>query len=351
MNKQKRLAKPILWAIILFVGLIVSILTAITFGNADLSISDVYSVIGYELFHFEQFQAFATGATHDIVWLIRFPRVILALTIGMGLSVCGVVMQSVVKNPLADPYILGISSGASFGATLAILFGIGSVFGANAVGVMAFIGALITSLLVLLLANLGGRTNLTKIILSGLAVSAICSAFSNFVIYIANDKSATVQIMFWLMGSMASAKWHIIAVVLPIMLVGTLVFWSQYRQLNVMLLGDDTAITLGMNTQQLRRWYIILSSLMVGFAVYAAGVIGFVGLVIPHAVRLVFGSDHKYVIPFSALVGSIFVIWADVMSRIVLRNSEMPIGILISLIGAPCFIFLMIRHTHRAGGK
>lgn len=350
MTVGKQFRNPFLWALLLVFVLLASILLAITMGNADLSVGDVYGVLGYKFFHLKEFEKFSQGATHDIVWLIRLPRVILALAVGLGLSVCGVVMQSVVKNPLADPYILGISSGASLGATLAVLLGFGTAFGSHALGVMAFLGALLSSLLVLLLANLGGRTNLTKIILSGLAVSAICSAFSNFVIYLANDKHATVQIMFWLMGSMASANWSVILLVLPTMLLGTLLFWSQYRQLNVMLLGDDTAITLGMNSHVLRRWYIVLASLMVGFAVYAAGVIGFVGLIIPHAVRIFFGSDHRYVIPFSALVGSIFLIWADVLSRIILKNSEMPIGILISLIGAPCFIYLMICPTHKKGG-
>ena len=167
--------------------LIFSMLAAITFGNADLSLKDVYSVIVYKLFHIKSLSAYAEGAIHDVVWLIRLPRVLLALAVGMALSVCGVVMQAIVQNPLADPYVLGISSGASLGATLAIMLGIGSFLGGNSVGITAFIGAMITSFAVMAIANMVER-QLPQLILAGMAVSAVCSAFSNFVIYITNDK-------------------------------------------------------------------------------------------------------------------------------------------------------------------
>ena len=163
--------------------LIFSILAAITFGNADLSLKDVYSVIAYKLFHIKSLSAYAEGAVHDVVWLIRLPRVLLALAVGMALSVCGVVMQAIVQNPLADPYVLGISSGASLGATLAIMLGVGGFLGGNSVGVTAFIGAMVTSFAVIAIANMGGKATSAKLILAGMAVSAVCSAFSNFVIY------------------------------------------------------------------------------------------------------------------------------------------------------------------------
>lgn len=160
--------------------LIFSILAAITFGNADLSLKDVYSVIAYKLFHIKSLSAYAEGAVHDVVWLIRLPRVLLALAVGMALSVCGVVMQAIVQNPLADPYVLGISSGASLGATLAIMLGVGGFLGGNSVGVPAFIGAMVTSFAVIAIANMGGKATSAKLILAGMAVSAVCSAFSNF---------------------------------------------------------------------------------------------------------------------------------------------------------------------------
>ena len=330
--------------IVLLALLVFSILASITFGNADLSVKEVYSVVAYELLHIRKFSDFAEGAVHDVVWIIRFPRVILALCVGMGLAVCGVVMQAVVKNPLADPYILGISSGASLGATIGVLFGFGALFGANSVGVMAFLGAMGTSFLVLFIANAG------KLILAGMAVSSVCSAIGNFAIYIVNNKNATTEIMFWTMGSLAGAKWQRVAVLLPVILIGTLIFWSQFRNLNLMLLGDEASITLGTDLHRARNLYMILSSLMVGFAVYAAGTIGFVGLIIPHAVRMIFGTDHRRLVPLCALVGAIFLIWADVGCRVILKNSEMPIGILVSIIGAPCFIYLMVRRSYGFGG-
>ena len=189
-----------------------------------------------------------------------------------------------------------------------------------------------------------------KLILAGMAVSSVCSAIGNFAIYIVNNKNATSEIMFWTMGSLAGAKWQRVGVLLPVVFIGTLIFWSQFRNLNLMLLGDEASITLGTDLHRARNLYMILSSLMVGFAVYAAGTIGFVGLIVPHAVRMIFGTDHRRLVPLCALVGAIFLIWADVGCRVILKNSEMPIGILVSIIGAPCFIYLMVRRSYGFGG-
>lgn len=343
------------FSIAVFIGLLIllifSILAAITFGNADISIKEVYQVICYELFHIGEFSAYGEGAVHDVVWLIRFPRVLLGAGVGMGLAVCGVVMQAVVKNPLADPYVLGISSGASLGATAGILFGFGTLFGSNSVGIMAFLGAMGTSFAVLFIANMGSRANAGKLILAGMAVSAVCSAFSSFLLYIANDKNGTAEVTYWTMGSLGGAKWENVQVILPVILIGTLIFWSQFRNLNLMLLGDEVSITLGTDLHKARTIYMILSSLMVGFAVYCAGMIGFVGLIIPHVIRMLFGTDHRRMIPFSGILGAIFLIWADVFCRIILENSEMPIGIFVSMIGAPCFIYLMVRKSYGFGGE
>ncbi|MBQ1311243.1 MAG: iron ABC transporter permease [Blautia sp.] len=352
-QKERNLLKTSVFLITLAVllGLLVfSVLAAITFGNADISIKEVYSVILRELFRLESLSDYSQGPIHDVVWLIRFPRVLLALGVGMGLSVCGSVMQAVVKNPLADPYVLGISSGASLGATLAIILGIGSVFGGRFVGVSAFLGAMATSFGVLFIANIGGRANSGKLILAGMAISSVCSAFANFILYLAHNKNATQEVVNWTMGSLANTSWQEIYIILPIMLLGTIVFWTQFRNLNLMLLGDETAITLGTDLHRVRTFYLILSSLLVGFAVYAAGMIGFVGLIIPHVVRMLFGTDHKKLIPLAALLGSIFLIWADVACRSILKNAEMPIGILCSIIGAPCFIYLMVRRSYGFGG-
>lgn len=352
-DRKNSILRTSLFAAVLagmLIFLVFSILAAVTFGNADLSLKDVYSVIVYKLFHINSLSAYGEGAVHDVVWLIRLPRVLLALGVGMALSVCGVVMQAIVQNPLADPYVLGVSSGASLGATLAIMAGIGSFFGGNSVGVMAFIGALITSFAVLAVANMGGKATSGKLILAGMAISSVCSAFSNFVIYITNDKNASAEIVRWTMGSFGGASWERVTIMVPLTIVCALAFWSQYRNLNLMLLGDDVSITLGTDLHRIRTVYQILASVLVGFAVYSAGMIGFVGLVIPHIIRILFGTDHRRLIPLSALLGASFLIWCDVLCRIILKNSEMPIGVLVSIIGAPCFIYLLVKKSYGFGG-
>ncbi len=336
--------------IFLVVFLLFSILAAITFGNADLSLKEVYSVIAYKLFRIQSLSQYLEGSIHDVVWLIRLPRVLLAIGVGMALSVCGVVMQAIVQNPLADPYVLGISSGATLGATVAIMVGIGGWFAGSSVGVLAFAGALATSFGVIAIANMGGKATSGKLILAGMAVSSVCSAFSSFIIYITNDKGASAEITRWTMGSLGSASWSKVALMLPIALGITLIFWTQYRNLNLMLLGDETSITLGTDLHRLRTIYLILASLLVGFAVYSAGMIGFVGLIIPHVVRMLFGTDHRKLLPLAALLGASFLVWCDVVCRIILPNSEMPIGILVSIIGAPCFIYLLVRRSYGFGG-
>lgn len=342
--KNRNSYNYILILVILLFILGISLMIAVTIGSVDISISDVYKVIVYKN------SEFSNEAIKDIVWLIRLPRLVLAIAVGIGLSICGVVMQAIIKNPLADPYILGISSGASLGATMAILLGVGIFFGSNYVGVCAFIGAFIVSLLVMILANIKGRANSTKLLLSGMALSSLCSSFSSFIVYFANDKEGIQSITYWLMGSLAGANWPIIKFILPLNIIIAIFFWTQHRTLNLMLLGDEVAITLGKDLSHYRWLYLLIISSVIGFVVYASGMIGFVGLIIPHLVRMICGTDHKKIIPLSALTGAIFLIWADVFSRIIIPNTELPIGILISMIGAPCFIYLMIKKTYGFGG-
>jgi len=309
----------------------------------------VYRVIGYKLFRVGDW-AYGSGNLYRAVWYLRLPRLLLAAGIGMALAVCGVVMQAIVKNPLADPYVLGISSGASLGATVAILLGVGAVFGENAVGIMAFIGAFTVSVLVVGLANVGGRANSVKLLLAGMAVSSVCGAFSNFIVYIAQDREGMQTVTYWMMGSMAGATWERDGAVLLVAVLGILFFWTQYRNLNLMLLGDESAITLGTDLHRWRQLYLLAAAAMVGFAVYAAGMIGFVGLIIPHVMRMLFGTDHKKLIPLCALAGGVFLVWADVACRVMIKGTELPIGILTAMIGAPCFIYLMARKKYGFGG-
>ena len=336
-------------SLVLLIILIFSIGLAVAIGSVNISMNEVYRIILHKLFNIGELST--STAKLDVVWLIRMPRIILAIAVGMGLSVVGIVMQAIVKNPLADPYVLGISSGASLGATLAILLGIGTSFGSSYIGIMGFIGAFAISMLVLILSNIGGRTNSIKLLLSGMALSSVCSAFSSFIVYLANDAQGMKNISFWLMGSLAGATWNEISFILPIILIGTVFFITQYRTLNLMLLGDEVSVTLGTDLHKYRIIYLMITSLMIGIIVYSSGMIGFIGLIIPHIVRMIFGTDHKKIIPIAAILGSIFLIWADVLSRIIIKGTEIPIGILISMIGAPCFVWLMIKKSYGFGGS
>lgn len=333
----------------LFLILLVSMAGALTIGTVSLSVGDVVSAVYDSLRSSVPIDAPGQGPLHDIVWLLRMPRILMAACIGAGLATSGVIMQAIVKNPLADPYILGVSSGASLGATAAILLGIGVSLGENFVGISAFIGAFAISLAIVFIANMGGRANAVKLLLAGMALSAVCSAFSSFIVYFANDKDGIQSITYWLMGSMAGAKWSTLQVMIPMSIVIPLFFYTQSKILNLMLLGDDTAITLGVDLHRYRQAYLLVSALLVGFAVYAAGMIGFVGLIVPHVSRMLVGADHRRLLPIAALSGAIFLVWADVLCRIIIPQTELPIGILISMIGAPCFIYLMIKKTYGFG--
>lgn len=288
----------------------------------------------------------------NIIYQIRMPRVIFALLIGMGLSLCGTVMQAVVQNPLADPYIIGISSGASLGATVAILFGFGSVaFLANfGVAFGAFVGAVATSAAVLLLSSIGGKATSVKLVLSGVVVGAFCSSLSSLVIYFSNNAEGIKAVTFWTMGSLAPSSWDKIPILAIVVLVGCVIFLFQHRVLNTMLLGDESAITLGINLSAFRKIYMILAALITGTMVAAAGTIGFVGLIVPHICRGLFGANHKRLVPVSLLSGGLFLIWADILSRILVPDVDLPIGIITSVIGSPLFIYMIVKKGYNFGG-
>lgn len=334
-------------------ALFLSMVFAIVFGPVDIKALEVLKIILHNAFNISigDTSTLSSGVNYEIIWSIRFPRILLGAIVGMGLSVVGLTMQSMVQNPLADPYILGISSGASLGATFGIFIGIGSIFGANGVSMFAFMGALGSSLLVYVLSNTGGRATPVKLVLSGMVISSIASAFSSFLIFMCKNDQQIRTITFWLMGSLASASWDSIKLPGIFIILGTLFFVFQFRNLNIMLLGDQNAITLGTDLNKYRKIYMLITSLMTGLIVYSAGMIGFVGLVIPHIVRMLVGSDHRKLVPICALVGAIFLIWTDVLARTLLQDMEIPIGVITSILGAPFFIWIMIKKTNAFGGN
>ncbi|MGX8797077.1 FecCD family ABC transporter permease [Fusibacter sp. JL298sf-3] len=335
---------------LLVVVLVGSVLVSVSIGSVNIPVGDVFGVIYGKIAHDDTLLKTFERGTEDIVFYIRLPRVLLALLVGVGLSISGVVMQAVVKNPLADPYILGISSGASLGATLALAAGIGTFFGPNFVGICAFIGAFCTALLVLTLAGIRGKTSGTRLILAGMALSTVSSSISSFVIYFSDDREGIRSIAYWLMGSVSGAKWDSLKILALLTVLVTVFFISQWRTLNLMLLGDEVSLTLGKELHHYRTLYLLVASLLVGFVVYSSGIIGFVGLIVPHCVRMLVGTDHKKVLPVATLAGGIFLVWADLASRVIVKGSDMPIGIVISMIGAPLFIYLMLRRSYHFGG-
>lgn len=262
-------------------------------------------------------------------------------------------MKKPVQNPLADPYILGISSGASLGATFSILIGFGasSMIGEMGVAFWAFIGALGAAALVLFLASIGGKMSSVKLILAGTVINALCSTFSNFIVYFAKDAEGIRSVTFWTMGSLASAEWDKLPLIAVVMVIAVIFFLFQSRVMNTMLMGDETAITLGINLNFYRRLFMVISSIITGVLVATCGIIGFVGLIVPHIIRSVVGSDHKRLLPATIITSSIFLIWTDVLARTIIPNGELPIGIVTALLGAPMFMYMLMKKSYGFGGK
>lgn len=342
-------------ALLALLGL--SVVVSITFGPVSIQPGEVARIL-YAKFasllslEIPGAEELLSSSRTDIIWNIRLPRVLMAAVVGAGLSTSGVVMQSVVRNPLANPYVLGISSGASLGATLAILMGAFAVFGNYGVSVGAFLGALLTSLFVFTVAFSGkSRGNTIKLLLAGMAVNAICSAFTNFIIYTAKDAEGIRSVTFWTMGGLTSASWNLLGIPAVVVLIGVIIFLTQFRVLNALLIGDESALTLGINVALIRKVYLLISSALTGVVVAVSGTIGFVGLIIPHVVRMVVGSDHRRVTVISVIVGAIFLIWCDVVARMILGNTELPIGIVTSMIGGPFFVWLMLTKSYGFGDE
>ncbi|WP_205516554.1 iron ABC transporter permease [Paenibacillus sp. SYP-B3998] len=294
-------------------------------------------------------ETWSKAQTH-IIWDIRFPRVLLGVVVGAGLAVVGVAIQALTRNSLADPYILGVSSGASVSATLVILFGFFKVFGQYALSFSAFLGSLTAMVMVFVFARVGGAISTTRLLLSGIAVSTIMSAATSFIVTMAPREEGIRSAMYWMMGSLTGAKWSYLSIPALMIMIGTMILLLHYRSLNALLMGDDTAVTLGVNVNAFRKFLVIVTALLTGSIVAVSGSIGFIGLMIPHIVRLMVGSDHRRVLPVSLLFGAIFVVWCDVFARLVLAPEELPLGIVTAMCGGPFFIWLLRRSAYSFGG-
>ena len=326
--------------------LLLSIILGIGLGPVSISFSDVYRVMFHRLSGIFTGQAGSLPdireSTQNIVWFLRAPRVLLGALIGAALTLSGVGMQAFTKNPLAEPYVLGISSGASLGAVLAMLLGVSvPVLGKLSVSMGAFAGALVSILLVYLLAKSRGSVAPIRLILVGVAVSAMFQAFTNYIVYTAPDDAAVREATFWMLGGLGSAEWEDLPLLLCLVPPAFLLMLALSKSLNAMMMGDSSAITLGVNLNVVRNLLIVVTALLTASSVAVSGCIGFVGLVIPHLVRSVVGPDHRKLIPISTLTGAIFLIWVDVGARMIKPPAELPIGILTAFLGAPLFLWMI----------
>jgi iron complex transport system permease protein len=319
-----------------------AVVSGIGLGTVSIAPADSVAILARHLLAWPVAQGW-TDSAETIVLELRLPRVLTALIVGGGLAVAGVTFQGLLRNPLADPYVLGTASGAALGASIGVLLPIeAAVLGLGLVNVLAFVGALAAVLVVQHIAGAGGRSTLTTLLLTGYAVGSLLAAGLAMAMYVSGSQLR--QILFYLLGSLAGADWQSLAVGLPIIVVGSLLILARARSLNGLLLGDDTALHLGVDVRRERAILLALASLVTAAAVALAGLIGFVGLVVPHVVRLLVGPNARLVLPLSALFGASFLILADLVARI---PGELPVGIVTAVIGAPVFILLLRRY--RAG--
>ncbi len=330
----------VFWALaILAIIIVVAIYLDLSiYGTARLSPAEVWNAL---------FDG-GTGGVHTIVNQ-SLKRVIIGLFIGAALAVCGAVMQAVFRNPLASPYLLGLSSGASLGAAIAILFSVPFIPLGLTQPLLAFVFCLMTMFIVYTISKIGGDVRTETLILAGVAISSLFSAVVSFLTYVApSDKMG--DIVFWTMGSLSRIEWDEMAFVIPIIVAGILLMMTQMKNLNAMMLGDAHAMDLGVDVRKVRLFLLIVSSLVVAAAVAFVGAIGFVGLVIPHIFRLLLGPDNRYILPISAIGGGAFILLCDFLSRSFASYAGvLPIGVVTSIIGAPFFVYLLCRKKTEVG--
>ncbi|MFJ9801251.1 FecCD family ABC transporter permease [Streptomyces wuyuanensis] len=285
-----------------------------------------------------------TRVRETIVVDVRLPRVLLAAVVGAGLAVCGTALQALVRNPLADPMLLGVSSGASVGAVAVVVFNV-SLFGVFSLPVAAFLGALAALVAVYFLARSGGRMTTVRLVLAGVATAEVLSAVASFLVVTSNDPHKTQSALRWMLGGLAGTTWASVWIPVAAVLAGTAVLLGVCRSLNLLLAGEEAAVALGLDVHRFRGALFTLVALMTGTIVAVSGQIGFVGLIMPHVVRLLVGADHRRALPAAALLGAAFLIAADLAARTLMSPEEIPVGILTALVGGPFFLWLMRRRT------
>lgn len=329
---MKIIKKIILYNLILFVALIASIIISLKLGTVDMSWKDIFNIVG------------ANGSSplqnNTILLQIRLPRILLAGLVGAALAVAGVSFQGVLRNDLADPYIIGTSSGAALGASCAIMLGLGNLINnIPFIPVIAFVSSMITMLVIYNLARSGNKLPTETFLLAGVVMGSFLWALVSFMFIIA--KEDLPKIVFWMMGTFNYQGFGHIILLLPYFLVSFIFLYFLSYKLNILSLGEEHASNLGLSVEKSKFYIILFATLMTSAAVAVSGMIGFVGLMIPHIMRNITGPDHRILYPVSAFAGAIFLIWADNLSRILISPSEVPVGIITALCGAPFFFYLL----------
>ena len=324
--------------------LIAAIVAGVALGSVNLAVSDVFRVFVDRLLGNE-----LPSTADQIIWNLRLPRVVLAAVVGAALTTSGAVMQVLVRNPLADPFLLGVSAGASVGATAVLLFGVFSGLGLWAVSAGSAVGSLVAIVSVLLLAG-SGTSSPTQLILIGVVMSALFQSITSFLIF-RGDPNATQGVLFWLLGSFGRATWKQIPIPLGVLVISVAYLLAHRRSLNALALGDEAASGLGIEVVRLRRKLFVVASICAASTVAVAGVIGFIGLVVPHLVRIFVGVDHRRVLPLGLVVGATFTVLADLAARTVVSPQEMPLGVVSAVIGAPMLLLLVRRRSASLGAS
>lgn len=323
MNRRKRF---VIIALIILLVLTIIITTAI--GSTSISPNIVAKILLYKFLYIEK----TWSVSHEVIINdIRLPRVLLGALVGAALGTAGCAMQGLLKNPMADPYIIGISSGAAVGASLAFVLLL-------PVQIVSFVFAAISIFVVYNISKVGGKVPVDTLLLSGIAVGSLLAAMTSLIIYTAGVPH---QIIFWLMGGLWTADWEKVKISAFMVIFGVLMIYKQAWNLNVMLLGEEQASYLGIDIEHVKRYVLLFAALITASAVSVSGIIGFVGLIIPHIMRILTGPDHRILLPASALAGAIFLVSTDAIARVIMEPAELPVGIITALFGAPFFIYLL----------
>lgn len=317
------------------VALLLSIAASVRIGTTDVSYADVARTAG---FHLGLDVEPLPRLVDSLIWELRLPRVLMAALVGASLAVCGAALQAITRNALADPYLLGISSGASTGAVTVVVLGVGSA----SLGVTggAFVGAMVSFGLLMLLLRRSGLDSV-RVVLTGVVVSQLFTALTSLVLMASGDSEAIRAITQWLLGSMAPARWDTTVVTAVVTAVGLLALWLNSAALDGFSFGADTASSLGVDVRTTRWVLLVVTSLMTSVAVASVGAIGFVGLIVPHGVRFLVGPLHRLLLPLSALVGAVFLVWTDALARVAFAPQEVPVGVFTALLGVPLFLLVL----------